>query len=33
VDANTFTATRLSEQAMKSTSGRWPSASAAKVSS
>src|SRR5882762_1869145 len=32
VEANTLIATRLSEQAMKSTSGFWPSASRAKVS-
>ena len=32
VEANTLIATRLSEHAMKSTSGLWPSASRAKVS-
>jgi hypothetical protein len=30
-DANTFGATRLSEHAISSASGRWPSASAANV--
>ena len=32
VEPNTFTATRLSEQTTRSTSGRWPSARCANAS-